>query len=98
MNRKIVKNILMATLSLLNDSISQYASLNAGLNKIANEVNAMASSSAGSTRTISLQSKAWILAPITNTTAMVKSARLCFFIGGFIGNRYEKVESLRCRS
>jgi chromosome segregation ATPase len=46
-NAKDIENTLMTTLGLFNNSLSQYASLNAGLNKIANEVNAMASSAAG---------------------------------------------------
>jgi len=46
-NTKEIENTLMATLGLFNSSLSQYASLNAGLNKIANEVNAMASAAAG---------------------------------------------------
>jgi hypothetical protein len=46
-NTKEIENTLMSTLGLFNNSLSQYASLNAGLNKIANEVNAMASSAAG---------------------------------------------------
>lgn len=37
----------MAALGLFNNSLSQYASLNDGLNKIANSVSAMASSAAG---------------------------------------------------
>ena len=46
-NTKEIENTLMATLGLFNDSLTQYTSLNAGLNRIANEVNAMASSAAG---------------------------------------------------
>jgi len=46
-NTKEIEKTLMSTLGLFNSSLSQYASLNAGLNKIANEVNAMASSAAG---------------------------------------------------
>lgn len=46
-NTKEIEDTLMAALGLFNNSLSQYASLNAGLNKIANEVNAMASSAAG---------------------------------------------------
>jgi hypothetical protein len=46
-NTKEIENTLMATLGLFNSSLTQYASLNAGLNKIASEVNAMASSAAG---------------------------------------------------
>jgi hypothetical protein len=46
-NTKEIENTLMATLGLFNSSLTQYASLNAGLNKVANEVNAMASSAAG---------------------------------------------------
>jgi len=46
-NTKEIEHTLMATLGLFNSSLSQYASLNAGLNKIANEVNAMASAAAG---------------------------------------------------
>jgi hypothetical protein len=46
-NTKDIENTLMTALGLFNNSLSQYASLNAGLNKIANEVNAMASSAAG---------------------------------------------------
>jgi hypothetical protein len=46
-NTKEIENTLMTTLGLFNSSLTQYASLNAGLNKIANEVNAMASSAAG---------------------------------------------------
>jgi hypothetical protein len=49
-NTKEIENTLMATLGLFNSSLTQYASLNAGLNKIANEVNAMASSAAGAAR------------------------------------------------
>jgi len=46
-NTKEIENTLMAALGLFNNSLSQYASLNSGLNKIANEVNAMASAAAG---------------------------------------------------
>jgi hypothetical protein len=46
-NTKEIEHTLMAALGLFNDSLSQYTSLNIGLNKIANEVNAMASSAAG---------------------------------------------------
>ena len=46
-NTKEIEDTLMAALGLFNSSLSQYASLNTGLNKIANEVNAMASSAAG---------------------------------------------------
>jgi hypothetical protein len=46
-NTKEIENTLMTTLGIFNNSLSQYASLNAGLNKIAHEVNAMASAAAG---------------------------------------------------
>jgi hypothetical protein len=46
-NTREIENTLMATLAQFNTSLTQYASLNTGLNKIANEVNAMASSAAG---------------------------------------------------
>jgi hypothetical protein len=46
-NTKEIEKTLMSTLGLFNSSLSQYASLNAGLNKIASEVNAMASAAAG---------------------------------------------------
>jgi hypothetical protein len=46
-NTKEIENTLMAALSLFNNSLSQYASLNSGLNKIAGEVNVLASSAAG---------------------------------------------------
>ena len=37
----------MATLELFNNSLTQYASLNSSLHKVANEVNGMASAAAG---------------------------------------------------
>jgi hypothetical protein len=46
-NTQEIENTLMAALGLFNNSLSQYASLNAGLNKVANEVNAMAAAAAG---------------------------------------------------
>jgi len=46
-NTKEIEKTLMSTLGLFNSSLSQYASLNDGLNKIANSVNAMASAAAG---------------------------------------------------
>jgi hypothetical protein len=56
-NTKEIETTLMATLGLFNDSLSQYASLNSGLNKIANEVNAMASSAAGAAHSASESQK-----------------------------------------
>jgi DNA repair exonuclease SbcCD ATPase subunit len=46
-NTKEIENTLMAALGLFNSSLSKYASLNDGLNRIANSVNAMASAAAG---------------------------------------------------
>lgn len=46
-NTKEIEDTLMAALGLFNNSLSQYASLNDGLNKVANGVNAMASAAAG---------------------------------------------------
>jgi chromosome segregation ATPase len=56
-NTKEIENTLMAALGLFNNSLSQYASLNAGLNKIASEVNAMASSAAGASHSASESQK-----------------------------------------
>jgi predicted nucleic acid-binding Zn-ribbon protein len=46
-NTKEIESTLMAAVGLFNNSLAQYASLNVGLTRIANEVNAMASSAAG---------------------------------------------------
>ena len=56
-NTKEIENTLMATLGLFNNSLTQYTSLNEGLNKIANSVNAMASSAAGAAQSASESQK-----------------------------------------
>ncbi len=67
-NTKEIENTLMATLGLFNDSLSQYTSLNDGLNKIANSVNAMASSAAGAAHSATESQKS--LQQISAQTAM----------------------------
>jgi hypothetical protein len=47
---KEVESALMSAVRLFNDSLSQYASLNAGLQEIANQVSAMVTASAGAVR------------------------------------------------
>jgi hypothetical protein len=56
-NTKEIENTLMAALGLFNNSLSQYTSLNDGLNRIANSVNAMASSAAGAAHSASESQK-----------------------------------------
>jgi hypothetical protein len=57
-NTKEVESTLMSALGLFNDSLGQYTSLNAGLNKIASEVNAMASAAAGAAHSATESQKA----------------------------------------
>jgi hypothetical protein len=57
-NAKEVEDGLMAAFGLFNDSLSQYASLNSALNKIASEANAMASAMVGAARSTSESQKA----------------------------------------
>jgi hypothetical protein len=57
-NAKEVEDGLMAAFGLFNDSLSQYASLNSALNKIAGEANAMASAMVGAAHSTSESQKA----------------------------------------
>ena len=73
-NTKEIENTLMATLGLFNDSLSQYASLNSGLNKIASEVNAMASSAAGAAHSATESQKSLQQISVQTTTQLDRLA------------------------